>query len=147
MEPIVPPTTCDRFEPVRRRYAALVLAAAVPLVACSRELAIDLKRQDGGLAITATRGGSARPPCVQGVVVTVAGADIAATPPLWEVATAEPGRCRTGFRYGEVPPGYSQSGPAPRLVAGRRYMVELSGPGLQGGAEFTMRDADGALTP
>lgn len=128
------------------RCLALLVLPAVLLVACSRELAIDLKRQDGSVVITATRGGSGGPPCVQGLVVTLADADIATTPPLWEVATAEPGRCRTGFRYGEVPPGYSQSGPAPRLVVGKRYMVELSGPGLQGGAEFTMRDADGTLT-
>lgn len=126
------------------RLIPLGWAATLLLLACTRETTVAVARAGDRVAIAVTRGD--RPPCIQGLVVTVAGADIDATPPLWELATAEPARCLARFHYGEVPRGYSQSGQAPRLLVGSRYMVEVSGPGLQGGAEFTMRADDGPMT-
>jgi hypothetical protein len=121
-----------------------LFVSAFMLVACTREVVIDIARKGGAIAFVASRP-EGDPPCIQGVIVTLAGADIAVAPSLWEVSTAEPGRCRTSFTYGETPTGYAQSGPAPRLLVGSRYLVEISGPGLLGGREFTLRADDGPM--
>ena len=125
--------------------AGALLAASLVLVACTREVGVEIVRTGEAVTVTATRPGADTPPCIQGLIVEQAGADIATTPPLWEVSTAEPGRCRTSFVYGETPAGYAQSGPAPRLLTGSRYLVEISGPGWQGGREFTLRADDGPM--
>lgn len=129
-----------------KQAALALLASALTLMACTRDVSVDVTKTGEAVAFTATRGKDAKPPCVQGVIVTQAGTDIADTPPVWELSTAENGRCENSFRYGDVPVGYSQSGPAPRLLVGSRYMIEISGPGVQGGQEFTMRAGDGVLT-
>ena len=122
-----------------------LLASLLLLVACTHEVVIDLARKGDVVTVTASRSGGDKPPCVQGVIVTLAGADIATTLPLWEVSTAEPSRCRNSFVYGEAPAGYSQNGPAPHLLGGSRYLVEVTGPGMQGGREFTLRTDDGPM--
>jgi hypothetical protein len=124
---------------------ATLLACMLLLVACTREVTVALERQGGAVTITAQRSGDHPPPCVQALSITLAGADIATTPALWEISTAEAGRCRTRFVYGQVPTGFAQSGPAPRLLPGSRYLVEISGPGVQGGREFTLRAGDGQM--
>lgn len=123
-----------------------LLVPALTLMACTRDVSVDITKTSDAVAFVATHGTDAKPPCVQGVIVTQAGTDIADTRPVWELSTAEIGRCRNSFRYGDVPAGYSQSGPAPRLLVGSRYMIEISGPGVQGDREFTMRDGEGVLT-
>jgi hypothetical protein len=120
-----------------------VFAYLLLLAACTREVVVEVVRAGDAITFTATRSG--KPPCIKGLSVSLAGADIATTPPLWEVSTAEPGRCETRFTYGRVPQGYAQSGPAPRLLPSSRYLVEINGPGLQGGTEFTLRADDGAM--
>lgn len=127
------------------RSMAGLLASALLLMACTREVVIDIAKKSGQITFTASRPGAAKPPCVHGLIVTLAGTDIATTPSLWEISTAAPDRCRTDFVYGKAPPGYAQSGPAPVLLVGSRYMVEITGPGLQGGREFTVQAADGEL--
>lgn len=128
------------------RIVSALLASILMLVACTREVVVDIMKKDDAITIVSTRPGSGKPPCVQGLTITLAGADIATTPPLWEISTAEPSRCRTSFVYGQVPAGYAQSGPAPRLLPGSRYLVEITGLGLQGGREFTARSDDGPMT-
>lgn len=127
-----------------RRILGGLLASFLLLVGCTREVVVDLMRKHGSVTLTATRPGG-DPPCIQGLVVSLAGADIATTAPLWELSTAEPTRCRTSFVYGQIPAGYAQSGPAPHLLVGSRYLVEIRGPGLQGGREFTVRANDGPM--
>ncbi len=123
-----------------------LIASTFLLVACTDEVVVDIVGKGDSVTFATSRTGAGEPLCVQGLIVTLAGADIAVTPPLWEVATAEPGRCRTQFDYGKVPAGYTSNGPAPRLLVGSRYLVEITGPGLQGGREFTVTGRDGPLT-
>jgi hypothetical protein len=120
-----------------------LIASAFALVACTNAVTVDVARKGETVSVDAIRAGTDTPPCVQGLIVTLADTDIATTPSLWEISTAEPGRCRTSFTYGQVPPGYTQSGPAPRLLPGSRYLVEITGPGLQGGRAFTFPTVDG----
>lgn len=115
-----------------------LFACALLLIACTREVVIDISKKSGQLTFTANRPGTAKPVCIRGLTITLAGTDIATTPSLWEVSTAEPDRCRASFVYGTTPPGYAQSGFAPALLVGSRYLVEITGPGLQGGREFTV---------
>lgn len=122
----------------------LLLLGAVLLVACTREAEVRIDKRGADIAISAPPV-DGKPPCIRSMIVTVADTDIADTPPLWELATAAPTTCGRDFVYGKVPAGFSQSGPAPALAPGNRYMVELSGPGWQGGRTFTMRADDGPM--
>jgi hypothetical protein len=131
---------------VSNRALAGLIASTLFLVACTDEIVVDVTKRGDTVTFTTTRPGADEKPCVQGLVVTLAGADLEVSPPLWELATAEPGRCRMQFDYGQVPAGYSQNSTAPRLLVGSRYLVEIKGPGLQGGREFTVVAGDGNLT-
>ena len=130
---------------VNNRCSAWLLVLAPLLVACTREVEVDIAKTGDEISISVARPGSDKLPCIQGMTITLADTDIATTPSLWEVATAEPGRCRTSFVYGQVPAGYSQSGVAPRLLVGSRYLVEITGPGFEGGQEFTLRAENGKM--
>ena len=115
------------------------------LAGCVREVALTVVRAGDLVTIAATRPGTGKTPCIEGLSITPAGTDIATTPPLWEIATAEPGRCRATFAYGQVPPGFAQGGIAPALLVGRRYVLQVSGPGLLGAQDFTMRAGSGSM--
>ena len=123
----------------------LAVLPALLLAACVQEAVVDVSRTGDAINVAVTKPGAGKPPCVQSLSVSQAGADIAETPSVWELSTAEPGRCRTAFTYGQVPQGYAQSGPAPALSVGSRYLLEIAGPGLLGGREFTMRAGDGSM--
>ena len=125
--------------------ASASLAGILALAGCLQEAIVEVARQGDVLSFTITSRGS-EPPCVTGLSVAHAGADIKTTPALWDLATADPEKCRATFVYGEVPAGWSQSGPAPKLVEGVRYGLDATGIGVVGGGEFTMRAADGVLT-
>jgi hypothetical protein len=131
---------------VSNRAFTGLIASTLLLVACTDEVLVDVTKKGDVVTFATTRSGTEKQPCVQGLVITLAGSDVAVTPPLWELATAEPGRCRARFDYGQVPAGYSQNSTAPRLLVGSRYLIEVTGPGLQGGREFTVMAGDGALT-
>lgn len=121
-----------------------LFVGAALLVACTREADVQIDKRGGDVAISAPSV-DGKPPCIRSVIITAADTDIADTPPLWELATAEPTNCGREFLYGRVPNGFTQNGPAPALATGKRYMVELSGPGWQGGRTFTMRSDDGPM--
>jgi hypothetical protein len=127
-------------------FLRALLLPALLSAGCMQEASVDVTRRGNVTTVTVFRPGKAEPPCVQNLSVSQAGADIADTPPVWELSTAEPGRCRATFNYGEVPDGYAQSAAAPKLLVGSRYLVEVAGPGLLGGREFTMRAEDGSIT-
>lgn len=123
-----------------------LLAIAVLLAACMQEAVLEITRGGDQLTISVSKPGLETPPCVQGLSVTQAGVDAAQVAPLWQISTAEPGRCRASFIYGQVPAGFSESGRAPRLLTGSRYLVEVNGPGLLGGREFTFQAKNGSQT-
>lgn len=127
-----------------RRLLALTLPLAM-LAGCVHEVAVAVARRGDRVAFTVTLGGDS-PPCVTSLSVMHEGSDIGTTPPLWEVSTAQPGRCRASFNYGEVPEGYAQGHAAAPLTVGDRYLVEVAGPGVMGGKVFEMRAGDGPLT-
>lgn len=128
-----------------RLLAALTLPALL-LAGCMGEPKVAVTKHGATIDVIITRSGAAEPPCIKSVTVTLDGADIAETRPIWALSTAQPNRCAATFVYGRVPAGYAQAAPATALAVGTRYLVEVSGPGLLGGATFTMRDGDGALT-
>lgn len=127
-----------------RLLAGLALPAL--LAACVREPQVAITKRGAMIDVAVTRPGASEPPCIKSLTVTRDGADIAETPPVWALSTAETGRCAAAFVYGRVPAGYAQGAPAPALTVGTKYLVEVSGPGLLGGATFTMREGDGPLT-
>lgn len=129
----------------KRLLAALALPALL-LAGCMGEPKVAVTKRGATIDLVVTRSGAAEPPCIKSVTVTLEGADIAETRPIWALSTAQPNRCAATFVYGGVPAGYTQAAPAPALAVGTKYLVEVSGPGLLGGATFTMRDRDGELT-
>lgn len=126
------------------RIALLALSGL--LLACTgAEPKVTVTKSGATVTVAVERAGAATP-CVKSLTVTLDGADIAQTQPVWEVSTAQPNRCAASFVLGQAPAGYAQARAAPELANGTKYLVEVSGPGLLGGATFTMREADGALT-
>ena len=131
---------------MRWRWSALIAAAPLPLTGCRQEVTLAVVRIGDAVTITARRPGNGKVPCVESLSVAPAGTDVTTTPPSWEVATADPARCRTSFVYGQVPQGFTQGGHAPTLLVGSRYLVQIPGPVLLGGKEFTMRADPGPMT-
>lgn len=79
-------------------------------------------------------------PCVRALGVhRIAGGQLA-----WRIGQTAPAACAARIRYGVLPPGYQQIGPARPLVPGARYRVTITGSGFNEAAEFT---AAAAITP
>lgn len=119
--------------------------ALITLAGCVQGAMVEVSKQGEAITVTVTGRGS-DPPCITTLAITRAGSDIKTTPALWEVSTADPANCRASFTYGDVPSGWSESGPAPKLAQGLKYGVDAIGIGTLGGGEFTMRAGDGVLT-
>lgn len=129
----------------RHNAAATCMLTLLTLSGCLQEAIVKVTRR-GDLITFAVTGRGSEPPCITGLSVTRAGTDIKTTPAVWDLATSDPERCRATFIYGEVPSGWSQNGPAPKLAEHVKYGVDATGIGVVGGGEFTMRAADGVLT-
>ena len=60
--------------------------------------------------------------------------------PLWYISNGGATEtCVTRLRYGDSPPGFGASPPAPPLEAGKAYQVEVSGSAFTGGTRFVRR--------
>lgn len=126
-------------------FGAWPVIAHLLLAGCVQDPNVSVVKRGAIIDIAVAREGGGEAICVMNLLVSLDGADVAETPPLWELSTAERGRCASSFSYGQELAGFGQSGPAPVLKVGTRYLVEVTGPGLIGGAIFAMRAEDGSM--
>lgn len=110
------------------------IALLVMTSGCKRETGVTVSESPTALTFKAVRGG--QPACVDDVAIYKANDQLN---PLWSIGAPAGAKCRSEFRYGEVPAGFVASGAPTKLIAGQSYIVTMRGAGTVGQDEFTKR--------
>lgn len=117
------------------RFLALASVACVQ-AACLQGVVVDVEHEGVQESFIVRRG--AKTACVD--MLDVYAGEPRGNAPAWRIATADPDLCVGRFVFGRVPPGFAQDAPAPPLVRGGVYHVEVSGTGFVGARRFVVED-------
>jgi len=108
------------------------IALLIMTSGCKREMDVAVTETTTSLTFKAVRGN--QPACIDDVAIYQTDDQLN---PLWSIGAPASAKCRSKFRYGEVPAGFVASGKSPKLIAGRSYIVTMRGAGTVGQGQFT----------
>lgn len=119
-------------------FKAMSAVLCAPLLAgCQQDVAVRVDQDATGVTFTLASDRTS-PPCLGWLEISPTQPESA--PPLWRISNGKASEpCVTTLRYGDSPPGFGRSPPAPPLVAGRSYRVSVSGNAFIGQATFVRR--------
>ncbi|WP_375244678.1 hypothetical protein [Sphingomonas parapaucimobilis] len=113
---------------------AACIALLIMTSGCKRGMDVAVTESPTSLTFKAMRGG--QPACIDDVAIYKADDQLN---PLWSIGAPDRAKCRSEFRYGEVPASFVASGEPVKLTAGHAYIVTMRGAGTVGQGEFRKR--------